>query len=98
MGPSGITYGGLSTLNISLGSGLNTFTVGDTAAGTTTTLNSGTGEDTVTITTTSSPLTVNTQAGKDTQPSTSLPIVQFAATASRAALRAVAFSRGVSAL
>ena len=66
MGPSGITYGGLSTLNISLGSGVYTFTVANTAAGTTTTLNSGTGRDTVDITTTSSPLTVNTQAGKDT--------------------------------
>ena len=66
MGPSGITYGGLSTLNISLGSGVNTFTVANTAAGTTTTLNSGRGRDTVDITTTSGPLTVNTQAGKDT--------------------------------
>ncbi len=66
MGPDGITYGGLSTLNISLGSGVNTFTVANTAVGTTTTLNSGTGKDTVDITTTSSPLTVNTQAGADT--------------------------------
>ncbi len=66
MGPSGITYGGLSSLNISLGAGVNTFTIANTAAGTTTTLNSGTGRDTVDITTTSSPLTVNTQTGTDT--------------------------------
>jgi FG-GAP-like repeat/FG-GAP repeat len=66
MGPSGITYGGLSILNISLGSGVNTFTVANTATGATTTLNSGAGKDTVNITTTSSRLTVNTQAGTDT--------------------------------
>jgi hypothetical protein len=66
MGASGIAYSGLSALNISLGSGGNTFTVASTAVGTTTTLNSGTGDDTVNVTTTSSPLTVNTQTGTDT--------------------------------
>ena len=66
MGPQGITYAALALLNIKLGSGGNTFTVANTASGTTTTVNSGTGSDTVNVTATSSPLTVNTQTGTDT--------------------------------
>ena len=65
-GPSGIVYSGLANLNVSLGSGGNTFTVANTASGTSTTINSGKGSDTVNVTTTSSPLTVNTQTGTDT--------------------------------
>jgi len=61
-----LSYSSLANLNISLGSGGNTFTVANTASGTTTTVNSGTGSDTVNVTTTSSPLTVNTQTGTDT--------------------------------
>ena len=43
MGAAGITYSGLANLNIKLGSGGNTFTIANTASGTTTTVNSGTG-------------------------------------------------------
>jgi len=46
---AGITYGGLKTLNINLGSGGNTFLIQSTAVPTTTNLNSGTGADTVNI-------------------------------------------------
>ena len=63
MGSSGILYSGLSNLNVNLGSGGNTFTVSNTAGGTTTTLNSGTGSDTVYVDATSSPTTVNTGGG-----------------------------------
>ena len=63
MGPSGITYSGLSKLNIDLGSGGNTFLISNTAVGTTTFLNSGTGADTVNVQATSSPTTVNTGGG-----------------------------------
>ncbi|MHB1421755.1 MAG: hypothetical protein ACYC3I_00885 [Gemmataceae bacterium] len=66
MGSQGITYSGLAALNISLGSGSNTFVVSNTAPGTTTTLNSGAGSDTVNVLVTSSLLTVNTQTGTDT--------------------------------
>jgi hypothetical protein len=61
-----LTYSSLGTLNVSMGSGGNTFTVASTAPGTATTVNSGTGSDTVNVQATSSPLTVNTQAGTDT--------------------------------
>ena len=61
-----LSYSGLATLNLSMGSGGNIFTVANTAGGTTTTVNSGTSSDTVDVTTTSSPLTVNTQTGTDT--------------------------------
>ena len=65
MGP-GISYSGLANLNISLGSGGNTFLISNTAVGTTTTLYSGMGSDRVDVANTSSPLTVNTQKGTDT--------------------------------
>ena len=65
-GASGITYSGLANLTVSLGSGGNTFTVANTAGGTSTTVNSGNGTDTVNVTATSSPLTVNTQTGPGT--------------------------------
>jgi hypothetical protein len=66
MGASGITYSGVSVLNISLGSGGNTFAISDTNASTTTTLNSGSGADTVNLTTDSGTTTINGQAGNDT--------------------------------
>ena len=46
---TGITYGALEALNISLGAGGNTFNVQGTATGTATTLNSGNGNDVLTI-------------------------------------------------
>jgi hypothetical protein len=66
MGSGGITYSGLATLYISLGSGGNTFTIANTNAGTVTTLNSGTGSDTVNVTTDSNTTIINTQIGTDT--------------------------------
>ncbi len=62
----GVDYTGLGTLNVSMGTGGNTFTVAGTAPAATTTINSGTGSDTVNIEATSSPLTINTQTGTDT--------------------------------
>ena len=53
-------------MNISLGSGGNTFTISNTSAATVTTLNSGSGNDTVNLTTDSSATTINGQAGNDT--------------------------------
>ncbi len=61
----GLSYSSLAALNVSLGSGGNTFTVANTAGGTNTVVNSGAGSDTVNVTETSSPLTVNTQTGTD---------------------------------
>jgi hypothetical protein len=61
-----LSYSSITTLNVSMGRGGNTFTVAGTVPGTTTTVNSGTGNDTVNLTGTSSSLTVNTQAGTDT--------------------------------
>jgi hypothetical protein len=66
MGASGINYSGVSALNISLGSGGNTFTISDTNASTTSTLNSGSGADTVNLTTDSGTTTINGQDGNDT--------------------------------
>jgi hypothetical protein len=65
MGASGITYSGLASLNISLGSGGNTFTISNTNAGTVTTLNSGGGADTVNLTADSGTTNINGQAGND---------------------------------
>ena len=62
---SGIAYSGVTTLNISLGSGGNTFTITDTNAATTTTLNSGSAADTINLTTDSGTTTINAQAGDD---------------------------------
>ena len=49
LGASWITYSGLAGLNISLGSGGNTFTIASTYSATATTLNSGNGNDTVNV-------------------------------------------------
>ncbi len=65
LGSGGVTYSGLSTLNISLGSGGNTFTITTTATLTATTVNSGNGNDVVLVLSNSSPLNISTQAGND---------------------------------
>jgi Ca2+-binding RTX toxin-like protein len=62
---NGVTYGTLEALNISLGSGGNTFTIEDTYTGPTV-LNSGLGGDTVNVRQIHGKTTVNTQAGYDT--------------------------------
>ncbi len=49
MGVSGITYSGISALNINLGSGNDVFNITSTNASTSTVLNTGTGSDTVNI-------------------------------------------------
>ena len=66
MGASGIIYGGLTKLNVSLGSGADAFTIASTSSGTSTTLNTGGGNDTVNILSTSFATTINTQSGADT--------------------------------
>ena len=65
MGASGIIYSAVNTLNISLGSGGNTFTISNTNGSTATTLNSGSAADTVNLTTDSSATTINGQGGND---------------------------------
>jgi Ca2+-binding RTX toxin-like protein len=62
---SGVTYGTLEAVSISLGSGGNTFAIQDTHTGSTT-LNSGSGDDTVNVQAVHGMTTVNTQAGHDT--------------------------------
>lgn len=66
MGASGITYSGLAALNLSLGSGGNTFTIDSTNASTATTLNSGSGNDTVNLLADSGVTNINSQDGNDT--------------------------------
>ena len=66
MGISGIAYSAIDTLNISLGSGGNTFNVASTNAFTVTTINSGSGNDTVNIQATSGTTNINTGPGVDT--------------------------------
>ena len=63
---SGIVYSGLTKLNVSLGSGADTFTIASTSSGTSTVLNTGGGNDIVNILSTASATTINTQSGADT--------------------------------
>ncbi|MBI1324759.1 hypothetical protein GC170_16455, partial [bacterium] len=65
MGAAGITYSGLESLNVNLGSGGDTFTILNTFTGTTV-LNSGSGSDTVNVQAVHGTTTVNTEAGQDT--------------------------------
>jgi hypothetical protein len=65
MGWGGITYSGLATLNISLGSGADNFTVLSTQSGTTTNIKDGTGDDTVNVQSTAGPTNIHTQSGSD---------------------------------
>ncbi len=60
-----LSYSSLAKLNVSMGSGGNTFTIANTARGTTTTVNSGTGSDTVNVQATTGPATVNTGGGSN---------------------------------
>ncbi|MDA1013526.1 MAG: hypothetical protein O3A00_03615, partial [Planctomycetota bacterium] len=65
---AGITYGSFEALNISLGTGGDSFTINSTHAATgleTTTLNSGAGQDTVDVIQTHSTTTLNTGADDD---------------------------------
>ena len=64
LGMGGITYGTIETLNINLGSGVDTFTIESTHAGVTN-LNGNGGADIINIRTISGPTTVNTHAGAD---------------------------------
>jgi hypothetical protein len=66
MGAGGITYSGLAGLNISLGSGGNTFTINGTYVSTVTTLNSGSGADTVNVVMDGGVTNINAQGGNDT--------------------------------
>jgi Ca2+-binding EF-hand superfamily protein len=61
---SGITYGTIETLNISLGSGGDTFTIQSTHSGSTT-VSTGAGEDAIVINGADGTLTVNGQADGD---------------------------------
>ena len=63
---NGINYSAVETLNISLGSGGNTFTISSTNAATTTTLNSGSAADTINLLTDSGLTYINAQGGNDT--------------------------------
>lgn len=63
MGVSGITYSGVITLNISLGSGGNIFTIVNTSA--VTTLNSGSGNDIVNLLADSNITALNGQGGNN---------------------------------
>ena len=65
MGGPGILYSGLSTLNISLGSGGNTFDIVSTGAATVTTLACGANNDTVYVQSTSGPTNILTPSGND---------------------------------
>jgi mucin-19 len=65
MGPEGITYTGLATVNVSLGSGTNTFLVATTHTGQTT-VNTGTGTNTVNVQTISGPTSINGLGTLDT--------------------------------
>ena len=65
LGMAGITYGTIETLNIHLGSGVDTFTVASTHAGATN-LNGNNGADIFNIRTISGTTTVNSGAGADT--------------------------------
>jgi hypothetical protein len=61
-----ITYIGMAQLDISLGSGGNSFSIQNTAAATSTTLNAGTGSDSVSMTALAGPVTLNGQGNSGT--------------------------------
>src|SRR5205823_8956526 len=65
MGAGSIVYGTLETLNVSLGSGGDTFDVVSTLAGVTTTLNTNAGADTVNVQTNATALTVDRKGGEE---------------------------------
>ncbi|HEY1686787.1 MAG TPA: hypothetical protein VGG19_18645 [Tepidisphaeraceae bacterium] len=63
--PQTLTYSGIATLIVNLGTGGNFLVVSSTPAATSTTFNTGSGSDFVTIGATSGPLTINTQGGNN---------------------------------
>ena len=63
MGSGGITYGGISSLNIYLGSGGNAFLIADTAPAAGTFINSGPGSDVINVRAITGATTVNTGSG-----------------------------------
>lgn len=68
MGSDGITYAGLETLNVNLGSGGDTFNVQSTASGTVNTVNTGAGDDQVTAAVAgiaTGPFNINTEGDDD---------------------------------
>ncbi len=60
-----LSYSSLAALNISMGSGGNTFLISNTAIGTTTAVNSGTGADTINVRATGGPTILNTGGGSN---------------------------------
>ena len=66
MGPSGVTYHAIGTVNVDLGSGANNFTIGATNSSTTTNVNGGSAPETFYVQSTSGPTNVNTGAGTNT--------------------------------
>jgi hypothetical protein len=65
LGAAGIQYTAVSVLNLSLGSGGNSFQILNTNSATTTTLNSGSGSDTVLLLADSGATFINGQSGED---------------------------------
>jgi hypothetical protein len=66
VGPGGVTYSGVATLNVRLGGGADTVTVTGTAAATATNVYANNGGDVVNVQATAGPLTVDTGDGPDT--------------------------------
>ena len=64
LSPAAISYSGAAAVNVSLGSGNDTFTITGTSAATS--LNSGAGNDTINVNAISNPTTVNTATGTST--------------------------------
>jgi hypothetical protein len=63
LGSQGINYSGIASLSIGLGTGGTTFSVSNTHAGTSTTLNVGAGNNTIDLTDDSSTTRINTAGG-----------------------------------
>ena len=66
LGVTGVTYGGVGTVNVDLSNAGNTFTVAGTSATVATVVNTGNGNDSITVTGDTTPVTINSGAGNDT--------------------------------
>ncbi|HWE04741.1 MAG TPA: hypothetical protein VG326_20205 [Tepidisphaeraceae bacterium] len=66
MGSMGVTFSGIATLTLTLGSGGTQLTVTNTAVNTATTINTTTGADTVTLKADAGPTTIHNAGGKET--------------------------------
>lgn len=66
LSPAALSYSGIQTLTVKLGSAADDLTISNTAVATTTLVNGGTGADTFTLTDNTGPLTVNTGTGANT--------------------------------